>query len=137
LRIKDIDCVELNEAFASQAITSIRGLGLDMGRTNICGSDISSGRPIGCSGAERRQPLSIRCVAERPATASGTMCSGGKQKQHWLPSGCLTALSEMLHHCLGLVSRDGKPDPLVPAGVGDDGRVDPNHLPLDIDQGTP
>ncbi|GAJ08849.1 unnamed protein product, partial [marine sediment metagenome] len=51
LSLKDIELVELNEAFASQAIAVIRELGLDLAKTNPHGSGISLGHPIGCTGA--------------------------------------------------------------------------------------
>jgi acetyl-CoA acyltransferase len=47
----DLDLVELNEAFAAQAIAGIRGLELDGSRVNVRGGAIALGHPIGCSGA--------------------------------------------------------------------------------------
>jgi acetyl-CoA C-acetyltransferase len=79
LKIKDIDCVELNEAFASQAIACIRELGFDMERTNIRGSGISLGHPIGCTGARVTVTL-INEMRRRQATYGlCTMCIGGGQ----------------------------------------------------------
>jgi len=79
LNIEDIDCVELNEAFASQAIACIRELDLDMERTNIHGSGISLGHPIGCTGARVTVTL-IHAMRRRKARYGlCTMCIGGGQ----------------------------------------------------------
>jgi acetyl-CoA C-acetyltransferase len=79
LQIKDIDVVELNEAFASQAIACIRELGFDMERTNIHGSGISLGHPIGCTGA--RVTVTLINEMRRRGAKYGlcTMCIGGGQ----------------------------------------------------------
>ena len=52
LKVGDIDLVELNEAFAAQAIACIRDLELDPERVNIYGGAIALGHPLGCSGAK-------------------------------------------------------------------------------------
>jgi acetyl-CoA C-acetyltransferase len=79
LQIKDIDVVELNEAFASQAIACVRELGFDMERTNIHGSGISLGHPIGCTGA--RVTVTLVNEMRRRGSKYGlcTMCIGGGQ----------------------------------------------------------
>jgi acetyl-CoA C-acetyltransferase len=79
LQIKDIDVVELNEAFASQAIACVRELGFDMERTNIHGSGISLGHPIGCTGA--RVTVTMINEMQRRDAQYGlcTMCIGGGQ----------------------------------------------------------
>ncbi|RPJ00061.1 MAG: acetyl-CoA C-acetyltransferase, partial [Deltaproteobacteria bacterium] len=51
LNLKEIGLIELNEAFASQAIACIRELKFDLDKTNVNGSGISLGHPIGCTGA--------------------------------------------------------------------------------------
>ena len=51
LTLDDLDLIELNEAFASQSIYCIQELGLDMQKTNVNGSGISLGHPIGATGA--------------------------------------------------------------------------------------
>ena len=48
---RDLDLVELNEAFAAQAIPCVRELGLDPARVNVNGGAIAIGHPLGCSGA--------------------------------------------------------------------------------------
>ncbi len=77
LSVKDMDLVELNEAFASQTVASIRKAGLDMEKTNVNGGAISLGHPLGASGAM----LTARLLAEmkrRPDSKYGmvTMCIG-------------------------------------------------------------
>ena len=52
LNLGDIDLVELNEAFASQAIAVIREVGLDPAKVNINGGAIALGHPLGCTGAK-------------------------------------------------------------------------------------
>lgn len=52
LQLKDIDLVELNEAFASQSIACIRELGLDEDKVNVNGGAIALGHPLGCTGAK-------------------------------------------------------------------------------------
>ncbi|MBN2706908.1 MAG: acetyl-CoA C-acetyltransferase [Deltaproteobacteria bacterium] len=74
-----IDYFELNEAFASQAIGCVRELGLSMDKTNIYGSGISLGHPIGCSGA--RILVTLLNVLERNDAERGlaSLCIGGGQ----------------------------------------------------------
>ena len=73
----DIDMVELNEAFASQAIGCMRELGLDVEKPNELGSGISLGHPIGCTGA--RQMVTAINQMKRKGYATGliSMCIGG------------------------------------------------------------
>ena len=52
LRVQDLDLVELNEAFAAQAIACIRALDLDPERVNVHGGGIALGHPLGCTGAK-------------------------------------------------------------------------------------
>ena len=79
LSLADIDLVELNEAFASQAIACMRELGLSRDRTNIYGSGISLGHPIGCTGA--RVAVTLLHAMKRRSAKYGlaTMCIGGGQ----------------------------------------------------------
>ncbi|MBG9982894.1 thiolase family protein [Aerococcaceae bacterium DSM 111020] len=78
MKIDDIDLIELNEAFASQAIASVRELGIDMERTNVNGGAIALGHPLGATGAI----LTSRLLSEmerRPESRYGlvSMCIGG------------------------------------------------------------
>ena len=79
LTMNDIDVVELNEAFASQAIACIRELGMSEEKTNPLGSGISLGHPIGCTGA--RLLVTIAHEMKRKSHKHGliTMCIGGGQ----------------------------------------------------------
>ena len=72
----DIDLIELNEAFASQVLASIRELGLDEERVNVNGGAIAVGHPLGASGA--RMVVSLVHELERCEGRTGlaTMCVG-------------------------------------------------------------
>ena len=52
MSLNDIDLIELNEAFASQALAVIREVGLDPAKVNINGGAIALGHPLGCTGAK-------------------------------------------------------------------------------------
>ncbi len=77
MTIGDLDMIELNEAFASQAIGCMRELGLDTEKPNELGSGISLGHPIGCTGA--RQTVTGMNQMRRKGYGTGliTMCIGG------------------------------------------------------------
>ena len=77
MTLDDINMIELNEAFASQAIGCMRELGIDNERPNELGSGISLGHPIGCTGA--RQMVSGMNQMKRKGYNTGliTMCIGG------------------------------------------------------------
>ncbi|MBL6976064.1 MAG: acetyl-CoA C-acyltransferase, partial [Deltaproteobacteria bacterium] len=51
LNVDDLDVIELNEAFAGQALAVIRDLGLDEARVNLHGGGVALGHPLGCTGA--------------------------------------------------------------------------------------
>jgi acetyl-CoA C-acetyltransferase len=77
--VKDLDVIELNEAFASQAIACMQELGFSIDNTNVHGSGISLGHPIGCTGA--RLVVTILHEMKRQSSHLGliTMCIGGGQ----------------------------------------------------------
>jgi len=77
LRIEDIDVIELNEAFAAQALSVIKLAGLDPNRVNPNGGAIALGHPLGCTGA--KLTASILRELERRNERYGlvTMCVGG------------------------------------------------------------
>jgi acetyl-CoA C-acetyltransferase len=77
--IKDIDTIELNEAFASQAIACMRELGLSLDNTNTLGSGISLGHPIGCTGARLVVTMLHDMKRKNLNTGLVTMCIGGGQ----------------------------------------------------------
>ena len=75
--IADIDCIELNEAFAAQAIGCMLELGLEIEKPNRHGSAISLGHPVGCTGA--RQMVTAMHEMQRSGAETGliSMCIGG------------------------------------------------------------
>ncbi|MCD6353681.1 MAG: acetyl-CoA C-acetyltransferase [Proteobacteria bacterium] len=79
LTMEDIDVVELNEAFASQSIACLRELDLTMEKTNLLGSGISLGHPIGCTGARVTVTLMNEMVRRDLNLGLATMCIGGGQ----------------------------------------------------------
>jgi len=79
LKISDFGEIELNEAFASQAIACIRELGLDLEKTNLLGSGISIGHPIGCTGARIVLTLINEMVRNDVELGLAALCIGGGQ----------------------------------------------------------
>jgi acetyl-CoA C-acetyltransferase len=79
LTVKDMDVVELNEAFAVQVIASMRELGLSLDNTNPNGSGISLGHPIGATGARMLVTTMHEMKRENWKTGLITMCIGGGQ----------------------------------------------------------
>ncbi|HDG5659327.1 TPA: thiolase family protein [Staphylococcus aureus] len=77
LSVEDIDLIELNEAFASQTIASIKEVGLDILRTNVNGGAIALGHPLGATGAMLTARL-LNEMGRRPDSRYGmvTMCIG-------------------------------------------------------------
>jgi len=77
LKLDDIGLIELNEAFAAQALAVIKLLGIDPARVNVNGGAIALGHPLGCSGAK----LTASLLREMPRRAVKygmvTMCVGG------------------------------------------------------------
>jgi len=79
LSVNDFGEVELNEAFASQAIACIRELGFDLDKTNLLGSGISIGHPVGCTGARIVLTLMNEMVRNDVELGLATLCIGGGQ----------------------------------------------------------
>ncbi len=79
LSLKDIDYIELNEAFASQSLGVIRELNLDMSKTNLHGGGISLGHPIGCTGARIIVTLIHEMARRNLQFGLATLCIGGGQ----------------------------------------------------------
>lgn len=77
LTLDDMDLVELNEAFASQALACLRELDIDRDKLNVNGGAIALGHPLGCTGA--RLTVSILHELQRRKARYGlvTMCVGG------------------------------------------------------------
>jgi 3-oxoadipyl-CoA thiolase len=76
LEIDDIDLVELNEAFASQALASMRELGIDHERLNVNGGAIAIGHPLGCSGARLLGTLAHELRRRGARYGLATLCIG-------------------------------------------------------------
>ena len=76
LTMDDIDLVELNEAFASQAIACMRELGADPARVNVNGGAIALGHPLGASGARIVTTLVHELRRRRARYGLATMCIG-------------------------------------------------------------
>jgi len=79
LSLDDIEYVELNEAFASQAIGVMKDLGLGVDKVNAHGSGISLGHPIGCTGARILVTLVYEMVRKDYKLGLATLCIGGGQ----------------------------------------------------------
>ena len=75
----DLDVVELNEAFASQALACMKDLGLDPARTNIDGGAIALGHPLGATGARIVGKAASLLKREGGKYALATQCIGGGQ----------------------------------------------------------
>jgi 3-oxoadipyl-CoA thiolase len=76
LTINDIDLIELNEAFAAQAIACIRELKLDPAKVNIYGGGIALGHPLGCTGAKVLTTLVHALTRRKARFGLATMCIG-------------------------------------------------------------
>ncbi len=79
LEVADIDVIELNEAFASQALACADQLGLDPDKTNIDGGAIALGHPLGATGARITGKAAQLLKREGKALALATQCIGGGQ----------------------------------------------------------
>ena len=77
--VDDIDLIELNEAFAAQALYCIRELDLDLDKTNVNGSGISLGHPVGATGAVMTVKLLEEIELRDQNLGLVTMCVGGGQ----------------------------------------------------------
>jgi acetyl-CoA acyltransferase len=77
LQLGDIDVIELNEAFAAQALAVIREVGLDPNKVNVNGGAVALGHPLGCTGA--KLTASIIREMQRRGSRYGmvAMCIGG------------------------------------------------------------
>ena len=77
LKLADIDLVELNEAFAAQALSVIQLAGLDPEKTNANGGAIALGHPLGCTGAKLTATLLAEMKRRKARYGMVTMCVGG------------------------------------------------------------
>jgi acetyl-CoA acyltransferase len=77
LRLEDIDLIELNEAFAVQALAVIKEAGLDPEKVNVNGGAIALGHPLGCTGAKLTATLLHEMSRRGARYGMVTMCIGG------------------------------------------------------------
>lgn len=77
LTLDDIDLIELNEAFAAQALAVIREVGLDEEKVNVNGGAIALGHPLGCTGAKLTATLLYELRRRGGRYGLCTMCVGG------------------------------------------------------------
>ena len=85
IELKNIDIIEMNEAFAAQSLACVKELGIDMSKLNIHGGAISMGHPLGASGARITGKAASLLQVTGKRYALSTMCVGGGQ-------GCATVL---------------------------------------------
>ena len=79
LKLEDIDLIELNEAFAAQALSVMKVLGIDLERTNVNGGALALGHPLGCTGAKLTATLLYEMKRRGSRYGMVTMCVGGGQ----------------------------------------------------------
>jgi acetyl-CoA acyltransferase len=77
LKLADIDLVELNEAFACQALAVIAAAGLDPDKVNVNGGAIALGHPLGCTGAKLTAQVLAELARRKGRYGLVTMCVGG------------------------------------------------------------
>jgi acetyl-CoA C-acetyltransferase len=76
---KDLDLVEINEAFAAVGIASTRELGLDPLKVNVNGGAIAMGHPLGMSGARIALHLALELRRRGGGVGAAALCGGGGQ----------------------------------------------------------
>jgi len=79
LKLENIDIIELNEAFAVQALAVIRRGGLDLEKINVNGGAIALGHPLGCTGAKLTATILREMDRRQARYGMVTMCVGGGQ----------------------------------------------------------
>jgi acetyl-CoA acyltransferase len=79
LSIKDIDIIELNEAFAAQALAVVREAKMPMAKVNLDGGAIALGHPLGATGARITGKLAALLKREKKSLGLATQCIGGGQ----------------------------------------------------------
>ena len=76
-KLADYDDVELNEAFAAQALPCIRELGMDPAKVNVNGGAIALGHPLGATGAKLTVQVAHEARRRKAKYVMVTMCIGG------------------------------------------------------------
>ena len=79
MKQEDIDLFELNEAFASQSLAVIKGLGLDTNKVNVNGGAIALGHPLACTGAKLSVQMFNELKRRKQKYGMVTMCVGTGQ----------------------------------------------------------
>jgi acetyl-CoA C-acetyltransferase len=79
LSMKDIDLVELNEAFAVQALACVKELEINIDKLNVNGGGVSIGHPIGCTGARITYGLAMEMKKRNLKLGLASLCIGGGQ----------------------------------------------------------
>ena len=79
LSAADLDVIEINEAFSSQALACIRDLGLDPAKINLDGGGLAIGHPLGATGARITGKAASLLAREKGRYALATQCIGGGQ----------------------------------------------------------
>jgi acetyl-CoA C-acetyltransferase len=79
LTLDDIDLIELNEAFAAQALAVIRELNLDLEKINVNGGAIALGHPLGSTGTRLIVTLLYEMARRQSRYGLATLCVGGGQ----------------------------------------------------------
>jgi acetyl-CoA acyltransferase len=79
MKLDEIGLIELNEAFAVQALAVIRQAGIDLERVNVNGGAIALGHPLGCTGAKLTATLLREMPRRNTRYGMVTMCIGGGQ----------------------------------------------------------
>jgi acetyl-CoA acyltransferase len=77
LKLEDIDLIELNEAFAAQALAVIKELGMNQDKVNVNGGAIALGHPLGCTGAKLTATILSEMQRRNARYGMVTMCVGG------------------------------------------------------------
>ena len=77
LTLDQIDLIELNEAFAAQALSVVKELGIDQNRLNVNGGAVALGHPLGCTGAKLTATILAEMRRRNVRYGMVTMCVGG------------------------------------------------------------
>jgi acetyl-CoA acyltransferase len=77
LTLAQIDLIELNEAFAAQALSVIKAAGLDPAKVNVNGGAVALGHPLGCTGAKLVAQMLAELKRRNARYGLVTMCVGG------------------------------------------------------------
>jgi acetyl-CoA acyltransferase len=77
LKLDDIDLIELNEAFAAQALSVVKELGINQDKLNVNGGAVALGHPLGCTGAKLTATILHEMQRRNARYGMVTMCVGG------------------------------------------------------------